>query len=115
LIYLTIKIEFNMQIPIMIIGLYGVEKIFQKDNKLLLKNENTIIKRIIYVMMIAICFLISIAFLEVSPGNKFSILLSVLIIALYNGEHGRKDKRIQYLFYSIFPIQHIVLYLLAMI
>ena len=117
LIYLNFQIEFDMVVPFMILELYAIEKIFEKDNKLLLKQTEKITnkKRILYLFLILICLIVSTLFIGYSSGCKYVMIISIIFIALYNGENGQKNKIIQYLFYLIFPLQHIVLYLLAMV
>ena len=115
--YLNLNIEFDMMVPFITLELYAIEKLFEKGNKLLLKQENdlTIKKKIIYVALILLCFTISLMFVTYDFCFKYALLGSVLFIALYNGNKGKDSKLIQYLFYLIFPLQHIVLYILAMI
>lgn len=114
-LYVVFKVEFEMQIPIIVIGLYVIENLFQKENKLLLKSNEKIIKKSVYILLIVICFFISTIFVRQTPGYRYMIVMSSLIIAVYNGERGKNSKFIQSLFYLIFPIQHIALYLLGMI
>jgi len=113
--YLNFNIEFDMQVPFIILELYAIEKLFQKDNKLLLKQEVKIKTRLLYLSLILVGLFASIYFLGYSSGSKYMILMSWIFIALYNGERGKKNKLIQFLFYTVFPLQHIFLYLLAMI
>lgn len=115
LAYLNFKIEFDMVVPFIILELYGIEKIFEKDNKLLLKQEYTKKKRILYLFLIFISLTISTIFIGYSSGCKYAMIISVIFIALYNGNSGKKNNFIKYLFYLAFPLQHIILYLLAMI
>ncbi len=117
LAYLNLKIEFDMVVPFLILELYGIEKLFESDNKLLLKQTDNFInkKRILYLLLILISLAISAFFVGYSPGNKYAMLLSIIFIGVYSGEHGKKNKFIQYLFYLIFPLQHIILYLIAMV
>ena len=44
----------------------------------------------------------------------FSVI-AVVIICLYNGERGKKNKVISTIFYLIFPLQYLVLYSMALI
>lgn len=116
LAYLNLRIEFDMQVPFIILELYGIEKLFEKNNKLLLQQtEKKYFRKVLYLLLILICFAISICFVGYSSGCKYAILASIIFIAFYNGESGKRNKLIQYLFYLVFPLQHIVLYLLAMI
>lgn len=116
LAYLNFEIEFRMAVPVIILELYGIEKLFKNNNKLLLKQEELKKgKRALYLFLILISLGIATCFTNYSTGLKFAMLMSVIFIGLYNGERGEKNKLIQYLFYLVFPLQHIVLYLLAMV
>ena len=115
LAYFNFRIEFDMQLPFLALELYGIEKLFEKDKKLLLKQESISFRtRILYLVLILVALVLSTNFLNYSSGNKYMALLSVLIIALYNGEKGRKNAFIQTLFYIVFPLQHVILYWLGM-
>lgn len=114
--YMNLKIEFDMQIPFLMLELYVIEKLFQKDNLLLLKQEDRKLKnKILYLILIFIALFISTKFLGYSVGAKEMILYSIIFIALYNGNRGKNNKLIQTLFYLVFPFQHVILYTLAMI
>lgn len=115
LAYLNFQIEFDMVVPFIILELYGIEKLLEKDNKLLLKQDYTKGKRLLYLFLILISLTISTFFIGYSSGCKFAMIISLIFIALYNGESGKKNQFIKYLFYLAFPLQHIVLYLLAMV
>lgn len=115
LAYLNLQIEFDMVVPFIILELYGIEKIFEKDNKLLLKQAENSKKRILYIFLILICLTISTCFIGYSSGCKYAMIAAVIFIALYSGDSGKRNNFIKYAFYLVFPLQHIVLYLLAMI
>lgn len=114
LIYQNLKIEFDYVVPFIILELYGIEKLFMKDNKLLVEQESTKIKKILYISLIFIILFISTFLIGYSAGCKYAMLLATFMIALYNGKRGRNNVFIKYLFYLIFPLQHCILYLLAM-
>jgi len=116
LAYLKLKIEFDMIAPFMFLGIYAIEKLFSENGILLLKlNDIKATKRIIYFTLVFICILFATLLIDYSPTNKYTMLFSILFIALYNGKKGANSKLIQYGFYAIFPIQHLVLYMLGMI
>ena len=121
-IYMNIKVEFDMRIPFMCIELYIIEKLFMdKDKKILFTNrkfENKaqkIVLKLAYLSLILLAFVTSLDFSKFHPGYKYSIIYSISPIALYNGQLGRRNKFIKTMFYAVFPLQHIILYLLAMI
>ena len=70
--------------------------------------------RIIYISLIGASFVSCLDFSKYHPGYKYSLLYSLIPIFMYNGKNGKKNKFIQTMFYMIFPIQHIILYFLAM-
>lgn len=117
LAYLNVQIEFDMVVPFIILELYGIEKILEKDNKLLLKQteDDKKGKKFLYLFLILLSLTLATFFIGYSSGCKYAMIASVIFIALYNGESGKKNNCIKYLFYLAFPLQHIVLYLLAMI
>lgn len=114
--YLIFNFDYGMRIPFIMITLYFIEKLFQKDNNILIKNNSTIqtIEKIKYLLLILISFTLSLTFEKNSPICKYSMLTSLLFIALCNGKKGKNSKFLQYLFYAFFPVHHILLYLFAM-
>ena len=104
LAYLNLKIEFDFQVPFIILQLYGIEKFFQKNEKLLLsqsrdnlcnniENKGTIVSaekytlsKLIYYSAIFVCFAISISLIKFAYGFKYTLLFAALIIMLYNGK-----------------------------
>lgn len=118
LIYIFVKIEFDLRIPFMFLGLYAVEKIFMdKENKILFSKREfkTNTEKIIYILFITLVLGASLLMSYYNPGYKYALLFAIIPIALYNGKRGKKSKIIQTSFYAIFPIQHVILYTLAMI
>lgn len=105
LTYLTLNIDYGMRIPFIMISLYFIEKLCPKDN---LKGK------LQYLSLMLVCFILSLTFVKINPVLKYSMLISLLFIGFYNGEKGKNNKFLQYLFYAIFPIHHTILYLLAM-
>jgi hypothetical protein len=64
----------------------------------------------IYVAKILLALLIIV--FSFAEGGIYSFAsLSVIIILLYNNNLGKKSKLLKYMFYIIFPLQHIVLYI----
>ena len=114
-IYLKLKIEFDMVVPFLILEFYGIEKLFEKDNQLILKQMKDVRKKSLYLLLILICLTISTVLIGYSSGCKYMMIASAILIALYNGNSGKKNRLIQWLFYLVFPMQHVILYLLAMV
>ena len=114
--YLKLKLEFDMRIPFMFLEIYAIEKLFSEDNILYKKSTNRKpLKEIAYIFCILIVFALSLIYITYTPGSKYVMLASIVFIALYNGERGKSNEFIKYLFYLIFPLQHLILYLVAMI
>lgn len=122
IIYVNIDIEFDMRVPFMCIELYIIEKIFmdKENKKLFLKREfeskcKYITMKIIYILLIEIAFVSSLDFSAYHPGYKYAIIYTAIPLLLYNGEKGKNNAVIKTLFYAVFPIQHLIFYLSAMI
>lgn len=122
IIYLTINIEFDMRIPFMAIELYFIEKIFMDRERhiLFLKRQienkwKYIVAKIAYIALIELSFVSSLDFSTYHPGYKYAIVYTAIPLFLYNGEKGKNNKIIKMLFYEIFPLQHLIFYLSAMI
>lgn len=116
LAYLKLKIEFDMRVPFIFLEIYAIEKLFLTNGVLIKKSINAKnIKKIIYVLAILVCFYLSLIYVTYSSGDKYAMLVAILFIVLYNGERGKDNAFIKYIFYFVFPLQHIVLYLLAML
>lgn len=114
LIYSKLKIEFDMQIPFLMLEIYGIEKMFEANGKLLLNNNPKIGKKLIYIALIIISIILSTFFLNYSSGCKYASVLATLFIAFYNGKRGNNSKFVKYMYYMIFPIQHFILYFIGM-
>lgn len=122
LIYVNVKIEFDMRIPFMCIELYIIEKMFMdKENSVLFLKRNFnsrkkfIIFKLIYILLIELSFVSSLDFSSYHPGYKYAIIFTAIPLFLYNGEKGGNNKFSKKIFYGIFPMQHFVLYLSAML
>lgn len=103
-LYLLFNFDYGMRIPFIVISMYYIEK--------LLQNEK--IKRFKYLLLLLFIFILSLTFVQNGTICKYSMLISLVFIAFYNGQNGKKSKFTQYLFYAFFPIHHVILYLIAM-
>lgn len=122
IIYINIDIEFDMRIPFMFVEIYVIEKLFMdKENHTLFlkrKFENKwkyAFMKIIYVLLIEFSFISSLDFSAYHPGYKYAIIYTAIPLLLYSGEKGKNNKIIKTLFYAVFPLQHLIFYLSAMI
>jgi len=123
-IFLFIPFDYGIYVPLFVVMLYLIEKL--KITIYLNKQSYTVnMKNIVtafipedkikigYILLIAIAMLTIIA-RSLNPMYWY-MLLSLPIIYLYNGEKGKNDNKLKYLFYAVFPLQHILLYFLSLI
>lgn len=64
----------------------------------------------LYKILIATSIIIVSIILYMKYSIYLFIILSIMPILLYNGNLGKKNKFLKYLFYVIFPLQHLILY-----
>lgn len=123
-IYVFIPFDYEVYVPLLIVMLYLIEKL--KITVYLEKqNYNMSMKKIItsflsedkikigYILLITVALLIIIV--ESKNNMYWYMLFAILPISLYNGERGGKSKKLNFIFYSIFPLQHFLLYLVSVI
>lgn len=110
LIYLYINIDYRIYGLIIGIIMYFLEKLKQTYN-------NDITKTKISVFSVIVQFFLIVPIYIMSTKSIISIFSAVafLIILLYNGQKGIKNKFISITFYLIFPLQYLSLYTLALI
>lgn len=125
-IYLFIPFDYEIYLPLFIVMLYFIEKL-----KITLymqrQNYNISIKGMVasaisedkiqkgYILLI---FLAMLSIIARSMNSMYWYMLLALIpIYLYNGEKGKSNNnnKLKYLFYAIFPIQHILIYLASLL
>ena len=122
ILYLNVDIEFDMRVPFMFIEIYAIEKLFMnRENRILFLKRNYdnkwkgFLLRLAYIALIELSFISSLDFSSYHPGFKYAIAYTAIPLLLYNGEKGKNNKVIKTLFYAVFPLQHLILYLSAMI
>ena len=100
-IYLLYKhIEFDYGLYVIIIGtIMYISKKYIKDD--IISNGIIIVSILIYS-----CYRSSIYFFTI---------LAIPFILLYNNKLGKKNNILKYTFYVIFPVQHLLLYVISMI
>ena len=101
IIFLNKVIRFDYGIYLLLLG------VAMYLSKKYIKDE--IIYKISIVTIMLIQSLIMMKWIQI-----FSVL-AIIPIILYNGKLGKKSKVLKTLFYLIFPLQHIVMYLLSVI
>lgn len=115
LAYMNLKIEFEMFVPLIVLEFYGIEKMFQTEKNQLIKETTKLKENIIYNVLIALVLLFTAWLVPYKIGCKYAMIIAAAFITLYNGKRGIKNDIIKYLFYAVFPLQHIVFYIIAMI
>ena len=121
-IYFLADIEFDMRIPFMFVEIYVIEKIMMDKDKNILflkrsfeSNCKYWLMKVTYILLIELSFVSSLDFSSYHPGYKYALIYTAIPLFLYNGERGKNNKWIQGVFYAVFPIQHLVFYLGAML
>ena len=121
-IYVLVDIEFDMRIPFMFVEIYIIEKILMDKDKNVLFLKRSFegkfkywFMKVIYVVFIELSFVSSLDFSSYHPGYKYAIVYTAIPLLLYSGERGKNNKLIKGVFYAVFPIQHLVFYLGAML
>lgn len=115
-----IPIDYGIEVFVLSIILYYIEKLkiqiyLNRDNiNNPIKNvfSNIISEekiKIIYVLLILGALIIIVAYFNA----YWTLLLAIIPIALYNGERGKINMK--YIYYIIFPLQHTLLYLGALL
>ena len=74
-----------------------------------IKFDDSKVVKVIYIVILTLA-LAALAPVEPYP---LPVILAIIPIALYNGERGNKSKILKYGYYLAFPLQHLLLYSLA--
>ena len=123
-IFLFIPFDYGVYIPLLILMFYLIERL--RISIYLQKQTYTVSMKKIFASFISekhiklgYIALITIALLLIIIESKnymyWYMLFSIVPIYLYSGERGSKNKKLNYIFYGIFPVQHFLLYLLSII
>lgn len=107
-LYLKLPFDYNYFLPILAVVIYVVEK-FREYFELEYSDVNY--KTILGVVLFIILVLSSTILSEINSFATFALIF----ILLYNGKLEKKSNFLKYVFYLIFPLQHIILYFLAMV
>lgn len=115
-----IPLDYNIEVPILGVLFYYIEKLkitvlmaksktgFNFKKMFLFSIDEYKIKSIYLMLIGGAIFTLIIYF-----NARWTIMFALLFIAMYNGERGKIN--LKYLYYIVFPLQHILLYSLAMI
>lgn len=117
---ILLPIDYGIEVIILSILFYYIEKFKiqvyldkAKDNvsvkKLLLNNISDEKIKAIYISLLLFAMLT----LVIWFNAHLTILLAIIPIALYNNERGKIQ--LKYVYYITFPLQHVILYLIAML
>ena len=84
---------------------------FRKGIGQYIKFDDSKVVKTIYI------FALLLALVALAPAEPYPIpvILAIIPLALYNGERGNKSKILKYGYYLTFPLQHVLLYSLAII
>ena len=115
-----LPLDYGVEALILSILMYYIEKfkikvLIQKSSpnitikNIILKSITESKIKIIYLALI----LFSLSLITVYFNAFWTVLLAIIPIALYNGERGKINMK--YVYYIVFPLQHILLYLGALI
>lgn len=123
-IYLFIPFDYEIYVPLLVVMLYFIEKLkimiyMQRQNYAVSVkgmfassiSEDKIQKGYIILILLAKLIIIT----KSMNTMYWYMLLSILPIYLYNGEKGKSNKRIKWLFYAVFPLQHFLIYLVSVL
>lgn len=101
-VYFFVKIDYGICLSLMAIIIYYSKKL-----------ENKIDTFWLFFLQIVLMTIFSVIAVKNTIGVFASV--SYLFISLYNGKKGKKSKMISYMYYIIFPLQYLIIYLLAII
>lgn len=107
-LYLKLPFDYIYFLPILAIAFYVIERLrefYEWD-----------FSSIIYKACLAVvaCILLLCSGFIINVISSFSVL-ALIFILLYNGKLEKKSNFLKYIFYFVFPLQHFILYFLAMI
>ncbi len=121
IIAILLPFDYNIEVPLLTVLFYVVEKTKVKFmintdgfrhqlGKFTKINERTVIQTVYVFILFIMLWLVTYAM-----DNNMMTLLSIIPIAMYNGERGNKSKILKNVYYIFFPIHHTLLYSLALI
>ena len=106
--YNIVPIDYNFIVPLFAVALYIIEKLREYFEYEINCYE--------YKVVIISLFVILIIFSSIIVERLYIVsIFSLIFIALYNGELGIKSKVLKNSFYILFPLQHALMYLLAIL
>ncbi|MBR1884587.1 MAG: hypothetical protein IJ809_06670 [Clostridia bacterium] len=101
--YFFVKFDYSYKLLIYMIMLYAIEKVKQKKN----------LTKLVYLLLQFVALVVFVIIYN-SEFEYFAVF-SIFLLAMYNFERGKKSKIITSVFYAFYPIQHLLLFLTAML
>lgn len=108
IIYLCVHLDYKIYGLIIGVIMYLLEKVKMKYN-----NNKTMVN----IFTIVIQFLVIVPLYMIAANSIIGVfsLVAFLIILLYDGKKGCKNKFVSTMFYLIYPLQYLVIYSIALI
>lgn len=100
MLYKLIKFEYDIWVPVIILGIYGLQML-----------SNIIKNKLIYIILLIVVIVVP---ATINSYLGIYTVLSIPIILLYNGKLGKKNKLLRNLFYIIYPMQHFMYYVISL-
>lgn len=122
LLIILLPLDYSQEVLVLSVLLYYIEKLriqvlMSKQNSSL-NIKNIAAKGISYekinVIYISLIFLALLS-LVIYFNARFTLLFAVLPIAIYSHERGKCNNFVKYMYYILFPLNHVLLYSLALI
>lgn len=108
IIYNLIDIELGIRVPILVFGFYYLKLL---QTKLRTKDTEN---KLLYIISLILLIVISVVFGSEDFLYDIPSVLSIIIIALYNGKRGNKTLWLKNAFYWVYPVHHMIIYYIAM-
>lgn len=105
LIYQMIDVELGYRVVVTIVGFYFAEKLK------ILKGEKTTEA---YVIVLFVTLVLAVFADYKNLVFNLPSIISIIPITMYNGQRGSNSKTLKNIFYVIYPLHHIILYILAL-
>jgi hypothetical protein len=116
-IYYFIDIDYGFIVPVMGLGIYLFEMFrsyFKNQKNINIKEYENIFSYYNIIYYIGIFFVITICGIFEQMYGIY-VGLSLIFIYSYNGKLGKKSQYLQRIYYLIFPLQHLILYIVSLI
>lgn len=102
-LYAFVQFDYSYMLILYIMLMYFTEKLYRE------KKIEKIWYYILHILSMLVFLIINGSVIEL-----FAIF-ALPVIFMYNGEKGKNTKKLKFLFYIFYPLQHFILYLTAMV